>query len=89
MRDTVGAAAGAGWTYARSGVDRDAVGASLARLLAQVRGRPIPSHGRPLNLPGHYAGLIRIGRETIAITTDTVGTKGLLAAEVGAWEGVG
>ncbi len=62
---------------------------SLARLLAQIRTRPAPAHGRAIDLPGHYAGLIRIGRETIAVTTDTVGTKGLLAAEVGAWEGVG
>lgn len=70
-------------------MDRSAVSASLARLLAQVRDRPGPSHGRALDLPGHYAGLLRIGRETLAITTDTVGTKGLLAAEVGEWEGVG
>jgi phosphoribosylformylglycinamidine cyclo-ligase len=62
---------------------------ALARLLAEVRSRGPASHGRPVPLPGHYAGLIRIGRETLAITTDTVGTKSLLAAEVGAWEGVG
>jgi phosphoribosylformylglycinamidine cyclo-ligase len=78
-----------GWTYARSGVDRKSVAESLARLLAQIQTRPSPAHGRAVDLPGHYAGLIRIGRETIAVTTDTVGTKGLLAAEVGAWEGVG
>jgi phosphoribosylformylglycinamidine cyclo-ligase len=79
----------AGWTYARSGVDRGAVSEALARLLAEVRTRGPTSHGRPVELSGHFAGLIRIGRETIAITTDTVGTKSLLAAEVGAWEGVG
>jgi len=33
--------------------------------------------------------MIRIGRETIAVTTDTVGTKVLLAEEVGRWEEVG
>ena len=42
-----------------------------------------------LRLPGHYAGLVRIGRETIAATTDTVGTKVLLAEETGRWEEVG
>jgi len=33
--------------------------------------------------------LVRIGRETIAITTDTVGTKVLLAEATGRWEGMG
>jgi phosphoribosylformylglycinamidine cyclo-ligase len=40
-------------------------------------------------LAGHYAGLIRIGRETLAVTTDTVGTKSVLAEELGRWEEVG
>jgi phosphoribosylformylglycinamidine cyclo-ligase len=76
-------------TYAQSGVDRSAVSGALKELLAPVRFRPPPSHGRPLDTPGHYAGMIRIGRETIAVTTDTVGTKVLLAEEVGRWEEVG
>jgi len=42
-----------------------------------------------VDAPGHYAGLIRIGRETIAVTTDTVGTKVKLAAQLGRWEEVG
>jgi phosphoribosylformylglycinamidine cyclo-ligase len=33
--------------------------------------------------------LIRIGRETVAVTTDTVGTKVLLAEELDRWEEVG
>ncbi|MGA8304014.1 MAG: phosphoribosylformylglycinamidine cyclo-ligase [Thermoplasmata archaeon] len=76
-------------TYAESGVDRSAVSAAVAELLGAVRYRPPPTHGRPVDRPGHYAGLVRIGRETIAITTDTVGTKTLLAASVGRWEEVG
>ena len=78
-----------GWTYARSGVDVDARDAALRRLLAEVRFRPRPDHGRPLAAPGHFAGLVRIGRETLAITTDTVGTKVLVAAAAGRWEEVG
>ncbi|HTZ61668.1 MAG TPA: phosphoribosylformylglycinamidine cyclo-ligase [Thermoplasmata archaeon] len=79
----------AGATYAGSGVDRSAVAEALAALLSGVRFRPRPDHGRPLDVPGHYAGLVRIGRETIAITTDTVGTKVQLAEAVGRWEEVG
>lgn len=77
------------WTYACSGVDRSRVSASLRSLLQEVRYRPPPTHGRPLDAPGHYAGLMRIGSETIAVTTDTVGTKAILAAQLGLWEGVG
>jgi phosphoribosylformylglycinamidine cyclo-ligase len=78
-----------GWTYAKSGVDTDARAAALRELLAVVRYRPSPSHGRVVPAPGHFAGLIRIGTETIAITTDTVGTKVLLAEGLGRWEEVG
>ncbi|HUI38731.1 MAG TPA: phosphoribosylformylglycinamidine cyclo-ligase [Thermoplasmata archaeon] len=77
------------WTYARSGVDRSEVRTSLQRLLEGVRYHPPPAHGRMVRLPGHYAGIVRIGRETIAITTDTVGTKSLLAEAMGSWEEVG
>ncbi len=77
------------WSYARAGVDVSVRSRALAGLLAGVRYVPPPRHGRPIDLPGHYAGLIRIGRETIAVTTDTVGTKTLLAEQVGRWEEVG
>ncbi|MGD0588769.1 MAG: phosphoribosylformylglycinamidine cyclo-ligase [Thermoplasmata archaeon] len=77
------------WTYARSGVDRSHISSSLAALLDEVSYRPPPSAGRMVDAPGHYAGLLRIGRETIAVTTDTVGTKVKLAAQLGRWEEVG
>ncbi|HEV2429673.1 MAG TPA: phosphoribosylformylglycinamidine cyclo-ligase [Thermoplasmata archaeon] len=76
-------------TYAKSGVDRTEVSIALRRLLDEVHFRPPPTHGRPLGLSGHYAGIVQIGRERIAITTDTLGTKTLLTAAVGAWEWAG
>lgn len=76
-------------TYARSGVDRAATREALSALLAPVRYRPPAAHGRPIAKPGHYAGLISVGRETIAATTDTVGTKVLIAAELREWRDVG
>lgn len=76
-------------TYAGSGVDRAATGEALRALLAPIRYRPPPTYGRPIAKPGHYAGLIGVGRETIAATTDTVGTKVLVAAAVGEWREVG
>jgi len=77
------------WTYAASGVDVSVRARALTALLAAVKYRSPPDHGRPVAAPGHYAGLVRIGRETIAITTDTVGTKVLLAEQLGRWEEVG
>ena len=76
-------------TYAQSGVNRGAVGTALRALLAQVHPLVPAEHGVPVDLAGHYAGLVRIGRETIAVTTDTVGTKVLLAERLGRWEEVG
>ncbi len=81
--------AASGWTYAKAGVDRGEVGEALSALLKGVRYRPPSSSGRRLDLPGHYAGIVRIGRESIAVTTDTVGTKVLLAEQLGRWEGIG
>lgn len=77
------------WTYAQSGVDRSEIARALGRLLAATRYRAPASHGRPLTAVGHYAGIVRVGRETIAITTDTVGTKVLLAEQLGRFEEVG
>ncbi|HEY6238573.1 MAG TPA: phosphoribosylformylglycinamidine cyclo-ligase [Thermoplasmata archaeon] len=77
------------WTYARSGVDRGTVLGGLQALLRGVTYRPPSSSRRLPPMGGHYAGLVRIGRETLAITTDTVGTKTILAERTGRWEEVG
>ena len=78
-----------GWTYAASGVDVHLRSRALDAFLSSVKYRPPPEHGRPLSGPGHFAGLKRIGRETIAVTTDSVGTMVLLAGRLGRWEEVG
>lgn len=76
-------------TYARSGVDRSAIREALQALLGATPYRPAPSHGRAVDAPGHYAGFLRIGKETIAITTDTVGTKVMIAEQLRRFEEVG
>jgi phosphoribosylformylglycinamidine cyclo-ligase len=76
-------------TYSEAGVDLPLKREALAQLLGRVRYRPPPSHGRPVPLAGHYAGLVKIGRETLALTTDTVGTKVILAEQLGLWEPIG
>jgi phosphoribosylformylglycinamidine cyclo-ligase len=76
-------------TYAASGVDFSKRARALAELLRAARYHAPASHGRPLHAPGHFAGIVRAGHETLALTTDTVGTKVMLAERLGRWEEVG
>jgi phosphoribosylformylglycinamidine cyclo-ligase len=76
-------------TYAGAGVDRGAVATALSNLLRSVRYHPPSTRGRPVAAPGHYAGLLRLGRETLALTTDGVGTKLVLAQQLDRWEEMG
>lgn len=76
-------------TYADVGVKRGDITASLSALLKGVRYRPPSSSGSMVDLPGHFAAVLKIGREHIAMTTDGVGTKLLLAQSLGRWEEMG
>ncbi len=76
-------------TYAASGVDLAGRARALPELLRAARYTAPASHGRVVEAPGHYAGIVRLDGATIAITTDTVGTKVLLAEALGRWEEVG
>jgi phosphoribosylformylglycinamidine cyclo-ligase len=76
--------------YARAGVDQGAADAAVAGL---VRALGAIELGRPslqVPLPGHYASVIEIGDNTgIALSTDGVGTKLLVAEELGRFDTVG
>jgi phosphoribosylformylglycinamidine cyclo-ligase len=76
--------------YARAGVDQaaaDSAAAGLVRALAAIRlERPL----RQVPLPGHYASVIRIDESTgIAFSTDGVGTKVLVAEQLGRFDTLG
>jgi phosphoribosylformylglycinamidine cyclo-ligase len=76
--------------YARAGVDQEAADSAVAGL---VRALGAIELGRPslqVPLPGHYASVIRIGENAgIALSTDGVGTKLLVAEELGRFDTVG
>lgn len=79
-----------GNAYARAGVDQgaaDSAVAGLVRALATIElGRP----SRQVPLPGHYASVIRIDERTgIALSTDGVGTKLLVAERLGRFDTLG
>jgi phosphoribosylformylglycinamidine cyclo-ligase len=76
--------------YARAGVDQGAADSAVAALVRALRsidlGRPL----RQLELPGHYASVIRIDERTgVALSTDGVGTKLTVAEELGRYDTVG
>ncbi|MGZ5385858.1 MAG: phosphoribosylformylglycinamidine cyclo-ligase [Solirubrobacterales bacterium] len=79
-----------GDTYARAGVSQsdadDAVGALVGALAAGAGG----GESRQVLASGHYANVVRIdGGTGIALTTDGVGTKLLVAEQLGRWDTVG
>ena len=76
--------------YAKAGVDQgaaDSAVAGLVRALGEIRlARP----SAQVPLPGHYASVIRIDDRTgIALSTDGVGTKLVVAEEMGRFDTVG
>ncbi len=76
--------------YAKAGVDQGAADAAVAGL---VRALGAIELGRPslqVPLPGHYASVIKLDERTgIALSTDGVGTKLLVAEELGRFDTVG
>ena len=76
------------FTYKKSGVDVDesskVVDALLDRLKYKRRG-----FASPLELPGHFSGLIDFGDLALSMCTDGVGTKLLVANAVQKWDTVG
>jgi phosphoribosylformylglycinamidine cyclo-ligase len=79
-----------GGAYARAGVSQGAADEAVSALLESLRridpGRP----SRQVVGAGHYASVMRLDEGTgIALSTDGVGTKLLVAEELGRWDTVG
>ncbi|MDX6623674.1 MAG: phosphoribosylformylglycinamidine cyclo-ligase [Solirubrobacterales bacterium] len=76
--------------YAKAGVDQGAADSAVAGL---VRALGTIQLGRPsaqVPLPGHYASVIKIDERTgIALSTDGVGTKLVIAEEMNRFDTVG
>ncbi|HKA66939.1 MAG TPA: phosphoribosylformylglycinamidine cyclo-ligase [Solirubrobacterales bacterium] len=76
--------------YARAGVDQEAADSAVSRLTRALGAIELGRPSLQVPLPGHYASVIRIdGRTGIALSTDGVGTKLLVAEEVGRFDTVG
>jgi phosphoribosylformylglycinamidine cyclo-ligase len=74
--------------YARGGVDTDEADRALSRLLLELA--PTQAYGPPMDVGvGHFAAVIKVGPVQLALTTDGVGTKLLVAELAGRYDTVG
>ncbi len=75
-------------TYSEAGVDI----AKEKRIISSLVGSLAFSRkglGAPLGTIGHYAGLIDLGEHVLALTTDGVGSKVLIARALGKYDTIG
>ena len=77
--------------YASSGVDIDAEGIAVARLVGALTPsvRKTGEFGAPVPLPGGFGGIIEFGDHRLALATDGVGSKLMIANELQRYDGVG
>ena len=77
-----------GLTYAKSGVNIEKENKAIAALAKQLTYKRT-GLGAPITDVGHYAGLIDFGEYALALTTDGVGSKVMIANVMKRWNTVG
>jgi len=76
--------------YTRAGVSQSGADASVAALVAHLSRIETGKPSRVVPLPGHYASVLRLDDATgIAFGTDGVGTKMVVAEQLGRFETIG
>jgi phosphoribosylformylglycinamidine cyclo-ligase len=76
--------------YSKAGVDQGAADSAVAGLVRALGSIDLGRPSRQVPLPGHYASVIKLDDRTgIALSTDGVGTKLLLAEQLGRYDTVG
>jgi phosphoribosylformylglycinamidine cyclo-ligase len=79
-----------GDAYAKAGVDQSAADSAVAGLVRALGAIELGRPSRQVPLPGHYASVIRLDERTgIALSTDGVGTKLLVAEQLGRYDSIG
>ncbi len=77
-------------SYAKAGVSQSDADAAVSRLVAALATADIGRPSRQVDLSGHYAAVMRLDDTTgIALSTDGVGTKLLVAELLGRYDTVG
>jgi len=76
--------------YAKAGVDQGAADSAVAGLVRALGGINLERPSLQVPLPGHYASVVKFDdRNGIAFSTDGVGTKLVVAEELGKFDTVG
>jgi len=76
-------------TYSEAGVDIDASEKATEALIAQIKSVGRKGDGEAIKLENGFAGLVKLGDGALAICTDGVGSKLLLAGELDSIHTVG
>jgi phosphoribosylformylglycinamidine cyclo-ligase len=77
-------------SYARAGVDTGGADSGVAAIVAALRAIDTGSPSRSVLGSGHYASVLRLDDRTgLALSTDGVGTKLIVAEQLGRFETVG
>jgi len=76
-------------TYSEAGVDIDASERATEALIAQIKGVNRKGDGEAIRLDNGFAGLVKLGDGALAMCTDGVGSKILLAEEMDSIHTVG
>ncbi len=77
-------------SYARAGVDTDAADRAIGALVGVLRTIDTGRAGRTVPLPGHYAAVLEVAPNLgIAVGTDGVGSKLIVAETTGRYDTVG
>jgi phosphoribosylformylglycinamidine cyclo-ligase len=76
--------------YAKAGVDQGAADSAVAGLVKALGAIDLGRPSRQVPLPGHYASVIKLDERTgIALSTDGVGTKLLVAEQLSRFDTIG
>ena len=77
-----------GWTYSKAGVNIDKKSSSIGSLVGELTYRR-KGFGQMVQKSGLFASLIDFGDRYVTLATDGVGTKILIAEELGIWNTIG
>ncbi len=76
------------WTYAKAGVDIDRKSSAIASLVKELNYERT-GIGKQVKMKNLFASLIDFGDVYLTMATDGVGTKLLVAEELGVWDTIG
>jgi len=77
-----------GWTYEKAGVNIDRKSSAIGSLVKELKYKRT-GKGQAADLKGLFTSLIDFGDDYLTLCTDGVGTKLLVAEELGVWDTVG